>query len=453
MRLSPYPKLIDPDLLVENFNEAEPAQKSSNKGFLYLIALALTIVTILFVYIVGNLDEVVVDSVSKFLETIPFMDLRLSKDLVKQLKFPGPITNTIFASNICFLSFAAFDLLRKRETKAQSSLFKESSAVSYSIHLAILLIILLSLFLNYKPKPKIQVTKIEFIPTQTPAKTPPKKTVRKSTQQSIDAGKHDPQKKITPAAKPPGAPGAPAKPVAPAKPKPSPKPVTPPVVETPPTPTPVKPPTPKPMLPKPKALRDAIEPLPNVDPKAKTLPQLLNYTPNSTNSSSSNSSSSPAPKSSGQSSSSSDRSSDIVSRLSNIPRAPDSMGGSGAGGAYGTPGNPPPNAYPDRAPSVAANASANFGPYMSALQRKIKMSWKPPRGTESNRIMVTFSVLQNGRLENLQMIIASQDASANQAALEAVTNAAPFAPLPAGAGPKVEVEFTFDYNVFQKTRF
>jgi TonB family protein len=129
------------------------------------------------------------------------------------------------------------------------------------------------------------------------------------------------------------------------------------------------------------------------------------------------------------------------------------MGGSGTGGAQGLTGNPPPNAYPDRAPSVAANASANFGPYMSALQRKIKMAWKPPRGTESNRIMVTFSVLQNGRLENLQMIVASADAGANQAALEAVAKASPFDPLPAGAGPKVDVEFTFDYNVFQKTRF
>lgn len=452
MRLSLYPKLIDPEVINESLIEDQTPQKSSNKSFLYFISLVLTVITVLFIIVVGNLNETFVTTVSKFLETIPFFDLRLSTELIKELKFPSPVTSTIFAGNICFLSFAAFDLFYRQETRAKSNLFRESSAVSYSIHLTILLIILLVLFVSYRPKPKIQITKIEFIQTQTPSKTPPpKKTTRKSTQQSIDAGKHDPKRKITPAAKPPGEPGAPAKPTPPAKPKAAPKQITPPN-ETQPTPPTVNMPTPKPMLPKPKALRDAVEPLPEVDPNAKTLPKLLNYTPNS-NSASSNSSSAPAPKSSDQADGSSGRSSNIVSQLSNIPRAPDSMGGSGSGGAYGTPGNPPPNAYPDRAPSLASNASVNFGPYMSALQRKIKMAWKPPRGTESNRIVVTFSVLQNGRLENLQMIVASQDASANQAALEAVTRASPFEPLPSGAGPKVDVEFTFDYNVFQKTRF
>ncbi len=449
MRLSPYPKFIDPDILAGNFDEEQISQKSPNKVFFYFISFVLTIVTALFIIIVGNLDESFVNSASKFLETIPFVDLRISTELIKELKFPGPVTNTIFAGNICFLSFVAFDLFRKQETK--SNLFRESSSVSYSLHLLILLIILLVLFVSYRPKPKIQITKIEFIQAQTPSKTPPKKTTRKSTQQSIDAGKHDPQKKITPAAKPPGEPGAAAKPSPPAKPKAAPKQVTP-VAQKTPTPPSVKVPTAKPLLPKPKALRDAIEPLPEADPNAKTLPKLLNYTPNS-NSASSDSNATPAPKSSDQADGSSGRSSNIVSRLSNIPRAPDSIGGSGSGGAYGTTGNPPPNAYPDRAPSLAANASVNFGPYMSALQRKIKMAWKPPRGTESNRIVVTFSVLQNGRLENLQMIVASQDVAANQAALDAVTRASPFEPLPSGAGPKVEVEFTFDYNVFQKTRF
>ncbi len=452
MRLSPYPKFIDPEVLSGEFDEQQVPQKSSNKQFFYFISFVLTVVTVLFIFIVGNLNDTFVDTVSKFLETIPFVDLKLSKELIKELKFPSPVTNTIFAGNFCFLSFAAFDLFRKQETKSQSNLFRESSSVSYSIHLLILLMILVVLFVSYRSKPKIQVTKIEFIQTQAPSKIPPKNTTRKSTQQSIDAGKHDPKKKITPATKPPGEPGAPAKPTPPAKPKPTPKQVTPPVKEVPPTPPAAQVPTPKPMLPKPKALRDAIEPLPNVDPNAKTLPKLLNYTPNSNNASS-DANAVPAPKSSDQSDGSSGRSSNIVSRLSNIPRAPDSMGGSGSGGAYGTPGNPPPNAYPDRAPSLAANVSVNFGPYMSALQRKIKMAWKPPRGTESNRIVVTFSVLQSGRLENLQMTVASQDASANQAALEAVTRASPFEPLPSGAGPKVDVEFTFDYNVFQKTRF
>ena len=79
--------------------------------------------------------------------------------------------------------------------------------------------------------------------------------------------------------------------------------------------------------------------------------------------------------------------------------------------------------------------------------------WKPPRGSESNRIVVTFSVTTDGRLQNLKLTQACALPDANMAALDAVTKAAPFDPLPVGSGPSVDIEFTFDYNVFQKSRW
>ncbi len=95
----------------------------------------------------------------------------------------------------------------------------------------------------------------------------------------------------------------------------------------------------------------------------------------------------------------------------------------------------------------------DFGPYMSALQRKIKSNWKPPRYSESNQIVATFSVNSKGQLSNLKLSKSSPLLDANTAALAAVTKAAPFDPLPAGSDPIVEIEFTFDYNVLKKSKW
>jgi TonB family protein len=51
-------------------------------------------------------------------------------------------------------------------------------------------------------------------------------------------------------------------------------------------------------------------------------------------------------------------------------------------------------------------------------------------------------------MSNLRLDHSSGLAIADQAALKAVENAAPFRPLPAGAQDDVDIQFTFDYNVF-----
>ena len=113
-----------------------------------------------------------------------------------------------------------------------------------------------------------------------------------------------------------------------------------------------------------------------------------------------------------------------------------------------TAGNPDANNNPGGKPSVAAQADVDFGPYMADLQRRIKRAWFPPRGQESRRVKVIFQVHSQGELSNLRLEKSSQVAIADQAALAAVSNAAPFRPLPAGAPAVVDIEFTFDYNVF-----
>ena len=85
---------------------------------------------------------------------------------------------------------------------------------------------------------------------------------------------------------------------------------------------------------------------------------------------------------------------------------------------------------------------------MEQLQRKIKQAWRPPRGNESKRVIVMFKIDKNGELSELQIKKGSGFEPSDKAALLAVQNAAPFPRLPAGAPGSVDIEFTFDYNVF-----
>jgi TonB family protein len=85
---------------------------------------------------------------------------------------------------------------------------------------------------------------------------------------------------------------------------------------------------------------------------------------------------------------------------------------------------------------------------MADLQRRIKRAWFPPKGNESKRVVVVFKVHANGTMSNLRLVTSSGAAIADQAALKAIENAAPFRPLPDGAPTDVDIQFTFDYNVF-----
>lgn len=68
---------------------------------------------------------------------------------------------------------------------------------------------------------------------------------------------------------------------------------------------------------------------------------------------------------------------------------------------------------------------------MADLQRRIKRAWFP-----------------QGELSDLKLHKSSGVAIADQAAMKAVQNAAPFRPLPQGSPENIDIQFTFDYNVF-----
>jgi len=120
--------------------------------------------------------------------------------------------------------------------------------------------------------------------------------------------------------------------------------------------------------------------------------------------------------------------------------------GYSAGG--GSAGNPSPG-NPSGRPGIDAMKEPDFGPYMRELQRRIKRNWEPPRGNESKRVVIYFKVSRDGRLLTLNVKKSSGVAVADKAAVSAVELTAPFSPLPAEyRGNDIDIEFTFDYNVF-----
>ncbi len=459
--------------------EAGIDETAGTRFFLHTVSAISSLVMLLFIFTLNQIGPDEFARLSSAIESIDFLNLKLSQTLISQLAYDKPITIFITSILIAYLAYAVLDVKRKRKRQAKQidrSYFSESTDISYAIHILLLLLILLSALLNFHPKPKIKITEIEFIPTQLESRKPPPTVKRKAAKQSVSAGKHDPKKAVTPitqaAGKPKTTPQPQAKPepVKQAEPKPSPKPAQPavpkPQVARPqPSPAPAPkateapkprensfapnsfaPPSPKPQV-SPQALpREALQQA-KLNSNSSSLPAPKTYSATGgVGTSSSGSGTSPSPK---FDSSGSGETSNLVARIASIPRAP-SMG---SGGAYGGPSNPDANNNPNGPASLGARADIEFGPYMSALQRKIKMAWKPPRGSESNRIVVMFTINKNGYIQNIQLTTPCKLADANAAAIDAVKRAAPFDPLPAGSPPTIDIEFTFDYNVFKKERW
>lgn len=90
----------------------------------------------------------------------------------------------------------------------------------------------------------------------------------------------------------------------------------------------------------------------------------------------------------------------------------------------------------------------DFGPYMTALQRRIKRHWFPPKGSESRHVVAVFKVNRNGEISNVKLTN-SGGKKCDEAALSALRKAPPFDKLPKGSPEIVDIQFTFDYNVFK----
>lgn len=141
-------------------------------------------------------------------------------------------------------------------------------------------------------------------------------------------------------------------------------------------------------------------------------------------------------------------------RYAPVPSLAPTGGGGGSSGSRmsrsgsgsGNPGNPGGGGG---APGIDSIREPDFGPYMRELQRRIKMNWDPPKGNESKRVVLLFKIARDGRLLSARVFKSSGIPNSDKAALNAVELTAPFRPLPADfKGASIDIQFTFDYNVF-----
>jgi TonB family protein len=122
--------------------------------------------------------------------------------------------------------------------------------------------------------------------------------------------------------------------------------------------------------------------------------------------------------------------------------------GSGSGSGGGNPGGG------GGRPGIDAIKEPDFGPYMRELTRKIKMNWDPPKGNESKRVVLLFKIAKDGRLLSCSVYKSSGLQNADNAAINAVKLAAPFRPLPPEYKQQnIDIQFTFDYNVFGAQKY
>jgi protein TonB len=141
------------------------------------------------------------------------------------------------------------------------------------------------------------------------------------------------------------------------------------------------------------------------------------------------------------------------------------------------PTPPPPNAVPyggGGAPTVpytqfnmgaggATNAGMGFSGqgggdfggrfswYVDAVRNRVASNWLQstvdPSVRFAPRAVVTFDILRNGSVANVQVLQSSGNASVDSSAMRAIQGSSPMNPLPNEySGSKVSVEFWFDFH-------
>ena len=343
--------------------------------------------------------------------------------------------------------------------------FKKALLMSTILHPAAVLVVWLimialmllgiNLFMFEKPKPKMN--DIEFVLVDKPATPINKKTPYRSDINSRAGGKHDPKRKVSMPSPQPAKTQKAKQASAPAK-----KAVNKPVQQKPvskPTSTPAKKVSQQPAKtvtapkPAPPSVKPSVKPTaaPRVVEQPKTsftvpVPPSANKGSLSTGPVGGSGTTSKAVG--GGYTPSPSLAPTYKSASSGSSNSAGSAGASASRGGSGNYGNPGPG-NPNGRPGIDAIAAPDFGPYMRDLQRRIKMNWDPPKGNESKRVVLLFKIAKDGRLLSCSVYKSSGLPAADRAALNAVHATAPFRPLPANfKGSSVDIQFTFDYNVF-----
>ena len=96
----------------------------------------------------------------------------------------------------------------------------------------------------------------------------------------------------------------------------------------------------------------------------------------------------------------------------------------------------------------ARQDSDDISPYLNELQEQIRKQWIPGDSQNSRTTVLHFTINRSGQLSNLEIAQHSGSEVTDEAALNAVKRAAPFAALPANyKQDAIRIQFTFNIDV------
>ncbi|MBS1990178.1 MAG: TonB C-terminal domain-containing protein [Cyanobacteria bacterium SZAS LIN-3] len=106
--------------------------------------------------------------------------------------------------------------------------------------------------------------------------------------------------------------------------------------------------------------------------------------------------------------------------------------------------------YEGKLVAITLVPAPDFATYMAAAQRQIKRNWFPPREEQSKSVSCKFTIKRDGTITDVKTVRNRGSEMCRLAAEEAIKHASPLPRLPLGSPESVDVDFTFDYNVFNR---
>ena len=93
-----------------------------------------------------------------------------------------------------------------------------------------------------------------------------------------------------------------------------------------------------------------------------------------------------------------------------------------------------------------------YNSYLERVKKKIVRAWKYPeqasRNKDEGKVDVEFTVLKDGRLKNVRILLSSGYFSLDREAIRSVRAASPFTPIPERTGlEEISIRFTFNYTL------
>jgi TonB family protein len=86
-------------------------------------------------------------------------------------------------------------------------------------------------------------------------------------------------------------------------------------------------------------------------------------------------------------------------------------------------------------------------PYVEKMRKDIQAKWKAPQGMDNRMIITVFTIQRDGTITDAHIVDGTGNEQIDKSALDALHDASPLSPLPAGAPKSVQMQYKFDWHV------